>query len=320
MAALLREYGSLATGLMWMPGYEYHQERRPLPYFTQQVPGFREVEAAELRALGIPGQWAFTYYSIMADMTLYLPFLHREFERLGGRFVYGDVSALAPPFSSSSSTSALLSSADLLVNCAGLGARSLVPDPHMHAIRGYLVRVRAPFLHTWYRDSDSWSYVFPRMHEVNCGGTYDMDCEDTAVHGELRRDIIERCALIVPDLRHCPVVSEWAGLRPGRDVLRLELELPGGTMVRVDEGRRRLDVAGVGCPVPVIHNYGAGGSGMTIHWGCAAEVVELAKKIRAPEGNAPRGAGDAVHGFVLPTLSQESVGLLSKVMQAISKL
>ena len=318
--SLLRDYGSTSTGLMPLAGYEYSRERRPLPYFTRQVVGFREVEAAELKTLGIPGQWAFHYTSVMADMTSYLPFLHREFERLGGKFVYGEVQSLAPPYATASHTAAVLAAADLLVNCSGLGARTLVPDPHMHPIRGYLVRVQAPFIHTWYRDMDSWTYVFPRMNEVNLGGTYDVDVDDTNTNSTLRHQIIERCAAIIPELKTCPVVSEWSGLRPGRDVLRLELELVGGRCVQLDEGRRRLEVGGIaGAVLPVIHNYGAGGSGMTIHWGCAEEVVELVKKVRPPHGK-PLWQGDTLHGFQSPKLGEESEGLITTTVKGLIKL
>ncbi len=46
----------------------------------------------------------------------------------------------------------------------------------------------------------------------------------------------------------------WAGLRPYRDPLRLESELLEGKLI--------------------VHNYGHGGSGITLAMGCAEDVVK----------------------------------------------
>lgn len=52
-----------------------------------------------------------------------------------------------------------------------------------------------------------------------------------------------------------PVLGAWAGLRPGRTHVRLEVE------------HRECG--------PVVHSYGHGGSGHTLHWGCAGEAADL---------------------------------------------
>ena len=57
------------------------------------------------------------------------------------------------------------------------------------------------------------------------------------------------------------VLEDWVGLRPGRISLRLERE------ECVLGGKAR----------PVVHNYGHGGSGMTLAWGCAGDVVAMLK-------------------------------------------
>ncbi len=58
------------------------------------------------------------------------------------------------------------------------------------------------------------------------------------------------------------------GLRPGRSTLRLEveqLEIPA------------ISGQGAGRVVPVVHNYGHGGAGLTLGWGCAGDAAALLK-------------------------------------------
>ena len=59
------------------------------------------------------------------------------------------------------------------------------------------------------------------------------------------------------------------GLRPGRPSVRLELEqvaLAGGA------GKPSL---------PVVHNYGHGGAGLTLAWGCAGDAAQLVQQVLA---------------------------------------
>ncbi|HEX3731522.1 MAG TPA: FAD-dependent oxidoreductase, partial [Mycobacteriales bacterium] len=53
------------------------------------------------------------------------------------------------------------------------------------------------------------------------------------------------------------ILEHKVGLRPGRPTVRLE-------MVPTTSGTR------------LIHNYGHGGAGVALSWGCADEVVRLA--------------------------------------------
>ena len=309
LGALLRDYGHLSTGCSWVNGYEFSDAPLPVPPFAQYIPGFRKVGEEELRRLSLPGKFGFNFTSIIADMTIYLPFLHRQFEQLGGQYVEGEIDSFAPPYSHSSPVvSALLTSADLIVNCTGLAPAKLLDDSHMRPVRGYLVRVSAPFLHQWLYNNDTKAYLFPRHRDCVLGGTFDINQSDTATNPAARKDVLTRCAALVPDIAHCTVLNEWVGLRPWRDVLRLELEWPGDGGVECvgasggggsggGGGRVRLEVSAAGCGVPLIHSYGAGGSGMTIHWGCAEEVVELAQRVAAPDGSAVVGIGKE-HGFV----------------------
>lgn len=53
------------------------------------------------------------------------------------------------------------------------------------------------------------------------------------------------------------------GLRPGRPSVRLELD--------------HLPLQG-GASLPVVHNYGHGGAGLTLAWGCAEDAAALVQQ------------------------------------------
>jgi D-amino-acid oxidase len=141
----------------------------------------------------------------------------------------------------------------LVVNCTGLGARVLAGDETLTAARGQVVHVRAPAGTPCVCDEDSLTYVLPRADVCVVGGTHQPDDEDTTVRPEETAAILARAAALVPGLAGAPVLGARAGLRP----------------VRADGPRVARDG-------DVIHCYGHGGSGLTLSWGCAQEVVALA--------------------------------------------
>jgi D-amino-acid oxidase len=69
---------------------------------------------------------------------------------------------------------------------------------------------------------------------------------------EVADGILARGARLVPGVAGARVIRHKVGLRPARPEVRLERD-----------GR-------------VVHCYGHGGSGVTLSWGCAEEVAELA--------------------------------------------
>jgi D-amino-acid oxidase len=69
--------------------------------------------------------------------------------------------------------------------------------------------------------------------------------------------ILRDCAAVEPRLNGARVLGHRVGLRPFRPQVRLEAEPPGNGPL-------------------VVHNYGHGGAGITLSWGCAAEAAALA--------------------------------------------
>lgn len=94
------------------------------------------------------------------------------------------------------------------------------------------------------------------------GGTQYKDDWGTDVRESDLQHILETTSELIPSLKNAEVVTDGVGLRPGRTSVRLELE-----KMQVD-----------GKELKVIHNYGHGGSGYTLFYGCSLEVLEILKK------------------------------------------
>lgn len=95
------------------------------------------------------------------------------------------------------------------------------------------------------------------------GGTHQEQDSNRNTDPQDTEFILVGCSALFPALKNAPVIREWVGLRPGRSSVRLELD-----NYRTNSGRNLL----------VIHNYGHGGAGVTLGWGCAYDVVVLAQK------------------------------------------
>ncbi|MFF5897353.1 FAD-dependent oxidoreductase [Streptomyces argenteolus] len=153
--------------------------------------------------------------------------------------------------------------APVVVNCTGLGSRELVPDPGVRPVRGQLVVVENPGVDAWFVQADPASstttYLFPQPGGLVLGGTAEVDDPRTAPDPRTAEEIVARCARVRPEIAGARVIGHRVGLRPARDAgVRIEAEeLPDGGLL--------------------VHNYGHGGAGVTVAWGCARAAAQLVR-------------------------------------------
>jgi D-amino-acid oxidase len=148
--------------------------------------------------------------------------------------------------------------ARVVVNCAGLGAGPLCGDTTLRPVRGQVVVVAGrPVPHAWIDDTNEQPfYVVPRGDDTVLGGTAQTGDARLAADAEDTRAIVAGLAARFPAVRAADVRAVRVGLRPWRPTVRVEAErLPGGRLL--------------------VHDYGHGGSGYTLAWGCAEEVASL---------------------------------------------
>ncbi|XP_012256339.2 D-aspartate oxidase [Athalia rosae] len=230
----------------------------PDPVWKSTVFGAREIGPDQLKRLSeehgadYTGGWRFVTFT--GEPARLIPWVLRRFTTGGGKIERRKIVELEE---------LALEGFDLVVNYAGLGARELANDFRVKPVRGQVTRVEALWaFNVFISDDDDSHYVIPNIESVVLGGTHQEDDYDREIREEDTKFIHEGCLRILPALRGARILRQWAGLRPGRSSVRLEIEFPRGKNGRT---------------FPVIHNYGHGGSGVTLSWGCASEVVQIIK-------------------------------------------
>ena len=206
-------------------------------------------EASERLGTEFFAGWKYT--SIIVDSPTYMKFLMNELTKRGCHFVRTRVQSLE----------SLKSSYNIVINCSGLGARTLIPDISVYPIRGQTVVVKAPSITEWQvaESETDLTYILPRRTSglVVCGGTYEENVNDLLPNIETRKGILERCTKLCPALLSTDIqldqAVDWVGLRPARI-----------GDVRCEESKDGI-----------IHNYGHAGCGHSLQWGCAERVAQL---------------------------------------------
>lgn len=221
--------------------------------WTDGVPGLRAARTEE-----IPSGYGAGFHARvpLVDMRTYLPYLERRLAAAGGELERRAVSSLEEAGEE----------APLVVNCTGLGARDLVHDEDVHPVQGQVVVVENPGVESWFvaaaAGAEETTYVLPQPYGVILGGTARADAWDRTPDPATAAAIVRRCAAYLPALADARVLEHRVGLRPVRSGVRIEPE--------------RLR-----CGAWCVHNYGHGGAGVTVSWGCAEEAARRVEAVAA---------------------------------------
>ncbi len=245
---------SLETGVSMIELRQYCRHGEiGIPSWARDLGGVGTVLRAVAdgpRASGYNFSSGFSLRVPLMDTTIYLDYLINRFQKAGGEIKNGvcfeKPEDVDPKF-------------DLVINCAGIGARELAHDADLEPHRGQVAIVPKPdnLNCAIVCDDAPLMYAIPRTNDCVFGGTND--ASDVLIPDpKTTKAIVAECARVL-EIDSPPVLRERVGLRPFRKSgVRLERE-------KLRDGRT------------VIHNYGHGGSGFTLSWGCVQAVFELAR-------------------------------------------
>ncbi len=229
------------SGVTMRDGREYLRKVVELPSWKNGISAFRVLDENEIPE-GFLFGWEFR--APVIEMPLYMPWLREKVEELGGLFRHEFVSSFSDL------------ECDVVVNCVGLGARDLCNDKEVEPVRGQVIFVEQdPGIGHFDQQPESLTYTIPRSDVTVLGGTAQVGDWEMNIREEDNFAILKKVEAVWPDLDRTKIVGGAVGLRPSRTEVRLEEE--------AIEGQR------------VVHNYGHGGAGVTLSWGCADEVAMI---------------------------------------------
>jgi D-amino-acid oxidase len=221
------------AGVTMRSGIEVFAAPQDEPWWRSAVPALDHVPPPA----GYGDAW--TFEAPVVEMPVYLSWLASRVEELGGTITRLNLSSL--PLGP-----------DVVVNCAGIGARLLAADDSVGPVRGQVVHLSQVGLERWFIDSSAdLTYVVPRSRDILVGGTDQAGEWSRTPSPDDAEAILARARRLVPELTAATVLRHRVGLRPARPQVRVE---------RVHD---------------VVHCYGHGGAGVTLSWGTADEVVDL---------------------------------------------
>lgn len=183
----------------------------------------------------------------LAEPSLYLPYLLEKFLAQGGTYEQKTISSL----------SEMATLDEWVINCTGLGAKIICEDQDLHPMRGQILRAEKLDVPSFADPTrkGALSYIIQRSQDCVIGGTdYENDWNEE-IDPQDTLKILNRLKGF--GINSQPKLLEIiVGLRPKRFAVRFEfdLEFPN-----------------------VFHNYGHGGAGFTVAWGCALELASVLK-------------------------------------------
>jgi D-amino-acid oxidase len=236
---------SADTGVRMVYGLEASRTGMDPPGWLHCLPDLTTSAPGDLPD-GYRSGWRYT--APIVDMPVYLSYLERRAVDAGILIEEAVVGSLADA----------TRDFPVVVNCTGCDARRLVPDPAVVPVRGQLVVVNNPGVDEFFadaEDAEEMTYFLPHGDRMILGSTAHGERSDRDYDAALAERIVQRCVEIKPALAGVRVLAHRVGFRPTRPRVRVEGE-------RLDGGY-------------LIHNYGHGGGGVSLSWGCAGTVADL---------------------------------------------
>jgi D-amino-acid oxidase len=179
-------------GVRWIENYFVGDEPIRLPSFVSELPDlFPDVQAVPPDDHPFPARYATRVLTMFIEPNTYLRRMERDVRAAGGTIVVRAFRDRADVLSVPER---------VIMNCTGLGARTLFDDDELIPIKGQL-SVLLPQPEVDYITLSGGLYMFPRSDGILLGGTFERDVWSTEVDDVARSRVVEGHMRFFGDMR-----------------------------------------------------------------------------------------------------------------------
>ena len=284
--------------------YELYEFEKDDPHYAGSLKDYQRIEDLKSGGLQIPHRlhapelhgWKFQ--CIVAEWPVYISNLYNWYKKAGGRLIEQKIEA----------EDIKKLESDVIINCTGIWSSELFDDPApLEVVKGHLLYIDdAPLFKDNQGNIPSYNYTplkeiysdpkgnpcdvycYPRSTGLALGGSRQQGIIDESddFKGKENQDVIKIGGLEIPrqiyelnkeilfetygvDISNYSSLKAKAGYRYTRS--------SNGSGLRIETSEEHGK--------KIIHNYGHGGAGVTLSWGCAHNVAEM---VAVKNGNLSR--------------------------------
>lgn len=218
----------------------------PIPDFFYRLRKARPLDPQECPAGYVKGIGAELF---LMNAPVHLAYVLARFRKVGGQHKIRDVTGFEQMAEEGF---------DIAVNATGVYARDFTPDADVQPGRGQIVLARNPGIDYHFSSFEGRHYIYARGEECILGGSMDIGQWDRTPNDMVTEGILTWAKNFDSRFSKAEIINVLVGLRPMRSAVRIEIE----------EYKNGMGI---------IHNYGHGGAGYTLSWGCAFSVLDMVK-------------------------------------------